>query len=201
MFSQTPSFDAESTVFNEDMDFESMEQSEADKRLRAIFFRGTVKNEVKSATQGRPIFDDIIMVRIISPGTRDDFIGDATDEYKQRFPKQWLQFKRGLEQLGDGTPLSQLAWLTPGQVAEFNAFHIYTVEQLAGMPDAVSQRFQAHHQIKQRAQAYIDAANSRAPMQMLEARLAERDEANRLQAETIAALTKQVAELAAKIKD
>ena len=157
------------------MNFEDAQQSEADKRLLVVFYRDTLKNESKSEKAGRPIFDEIDLIKIITPGSRDSFVGDATLEYQQRFPAQWQRYKAGKEQLQSGTPLEQLPWISVSQIAEFKAVGCHTVEQLVAMPDAMSQRFMGHHGIKQRAQAYLDAATSAAPMLMLTAELERRD--------------------------
>lgn len=158
------------------MNFEAAEQSEADKKLLVMFYKGTEKNERKSAEEGRPIFDEFDYVKILTPGSKDSFTGDATPDYQQRFPQQWARYKAGQSQDMAGTPLNLLPWLGIGQIAELNAVGCHTVEHLAGMSDALSQRFMGHHQMKQRAQQYLDAAKGNAPLLKMEAELQKRDE-------------------------
>ena len=167
------------------MNFEDGQQSEADKRLLVMFYRSTIKNEPKSIDAGRPIFDEIDLIKIITPGSRDSFVGDATYEYQQRFPAQWGRYKAGLEQTASGTPLNTLPWMTLSQIEEFKAVGCHTIEQLVGMSDSVSQKFMGHHQLKQRAQLYLDSAKDAAPALKLQAELDKRDE-------TIATLKAQV---------
>lgn len=183
-----------------EMNFEDGQQSDADKRLLVLFYREPIKNETKSVEAGRPIFDEIDLVKIITPGSRDSFIGDATEEYQRRFPGQWARYKAGKDQDVSGTPLNQLPFLSIGQVAEFNAMGCKTIEQLVGMPDSLSQKFMGHHAIKQRAQAYLDAANNRAPMLVLQAELEKRDgQIAELQAQMAQMLANQTAEKTAKV--
>jgi hypothetical protein len=158
------------------MNFDDNQQTEADKRLLVAFFKDTVKNEAKSIEAGRPIFDEIDLVKIITPGSRDSFVGDATEQYQERFRAQWERYKAGKTQSVSGTPLNQLPWLSVSQIAEFNAVGCQTVEQLVGMPDAMSQKFMGHHAIKQKALAYLDAATNAAPMLKMQAELDKRDE-------------------------
>lgn len=158
------------------LNFEDSQQSEADKKLLVVFYRDTIKNESKSIEAGRPIFDEIDLVKIITPGSRDSFIGDATPEYQARFPQQWQRYKAGKDQMMSGTPLNQLPWMTSAQIAEFNAVGCHTIEQLVGMPDSLSQKFMGHHQIKQKAQVYLDAAAGMAPTMKLQAELEKRDQ-------------------------
>lgn len=175
------------------MNFEDAQQSEADKRLLVLFYRSPIKNESKSIESGRPIFDEIDLVKIITPGSRDSFVGDATEDYQQRFPQQWARYKAGKDQNASGTPLNMLPWLGMGQIEEFKAVGCHTVEQLVGMSDSLSQKFMGHHQIKQRAQAYLDAAKDAAPTLRLQAALEQRDE-------TIAAMKAQMDAMASRLE-
>ena len=160
-----------------DLNFQDNQQTEADKRLFVQFFKDAVKNEIKSKEAGRPIFDEHDFVRVITPGSRDTVITRVADgsDYALRFHAQWARYKAGQNQDVSGTPLSQLPWMSVGQVAEFAAVGCRTVEQLVGMPDNLSQKFMGHHQIKQRAQVYLDAAKEAAPALKLQAELEKRD--------------------------
>ena len=157
------------------MNFEANEQSEADKKLLVIFYKDVVKNEVKSTEAGRPIFDEFDFVKILTPGSRDTFTGDATEQYQARFPQQWARYKAGQSQDLAGTPLNMLPWLSIGQIAEFHAVNVKTVEHLAGMPDVLAQKFMGASQIKARAQQYLDAAKDAAPLLKVQAELNKRD--------------------------
>ncbi len=181
------------------MNFEDNQQSEADKKLLVVFYKDTVKNEPKSIEAGRPIFDEIDLVKIITPGSRDTFVGDATPQYQERFPQQWARYKAGRDQNTSGTPLNLLPWLSIGQIAEFAAVGCHTIEHLVGMPDAMSQKFMGHHAIRQKAQQYLDAANAAAPTMKMQAELQKRDEQiAELQKTVQALLDKQAADNAAK---
>jgi len=158
------------------MNFEEAQQSEADKKLVVVFYKSAIKNEFKSTEAGRPIFDAVDLVKIITPGSRDTFVGDATQVYQERFPAHWARYKAGRTQEMSGTPLNTLPWLGEGQIEEFKAVGCHTIEQLCNMPDALSQKFMGHHAIKQRAQQYLDASKSAAPLLKMEAELKKRDE-------------------------
>jgi hypothetical protein len=160
------------------MDFTDNQQAEADKRLFVVFFKDAVKNAAASTEAGRPIFEERDFIRIITPGSRDSFVERVRegDQYTQRFPTQWARYKQNLDQTVTGTPLSQVPWLSIAQVAEFNAVGCKTVEQLVGMADAMAGKFMGFHQIKQRAQVYLDAAKEAAPALKLQAELEKRDE-------------------------
>jgi Skp family chaperone for outer membrane proteins len=181
-----------------EMNFEDAQQSEADKKLLVIFYKRAEKNETKSAEAGRPIFDEFDAVKILTPGSKDTYTGDASPDYQQRFPTQWARYKAGQSQDMAGTPLSLLPWLGMGQVAELNAVGCHTVEHLAGMSDALSQKFMGHHGMKQRAQQYLDAAKGNAPLLKMEAELQKRDEQMAEMKSTIDALSAQLKAAAQK---
>jgi hypothetical protein len=183
------------------MNFEANEQSEADKKLLVIFYKGTIKNEFKSTEAGRPIFDEIDLVKILTPGSRDTFTGDATETYQARFPQQWARYKAGQSQELAGTPLNMLPWLSIGQIAEFEAVNVKTVEHLAGMPDVLAQKFMGAAQIKSRAQQYLDAAHDAAPLLKVTAELNKRDvQIEELKATVQALKDKIDADAAKKVK-
>ena len=180
------------------MNFEEHQQSDADKRLFVVFFREAVLNEFKTEQEGRPIYDDIDMIRIHSPGSRDTLVSPAHHGYTQRFPKQWAQYKAGIEQTMTGTPLAQVPWLTPARVAELRAVNISTVEQLAGMPDNIAARFMDHHALKQQAAAYLEAAKGQEPIRLMKAELANRDDQLAEMRTALEAMQSKVAELTAQ---
>lgn len=179
-----------------DMNFQDDQQSDADKKLLVVFFTEPVQNASRTLDEGRPIFDDVDMIRIMYPGQRDTTVGIAHAGYQQRFPRQWAQYKARQTQTISGTPLSAVTWLTRGQVAELNHVNIHSVEQLAGMPDSVAAKFMNHHQLKQQAQAFLDAAAGSAPLLKMQAELGRRDEQiAELQAQMATMLANQAAKV------
>ena len=178
-------------MLDHELNFQDNQQSEADKKLFVIFYSEAIKNESKTIEAGRPIYDDIDHIRILAPGSRDTFVTEATPEYQIRFADRWKQYKANQEQTVSGTPLSEIPWMTKGQVAEFKAVNCQTAEQLVTMPDNVSQKFMGHHQLKARVQSFLDAAAGAAPALKLQAELEKRDE-------QIAQLQTQVAAMLAQ---
>ena len=179
------------TDFGIPADFDSL-QSDDDKKLFVVFHRGYEVNEAKSVEAGRPVHDDIDLCTIRVPGQRDSVVHKVDHSLKQRFPRQWAAYQANADQAGSGTILSELPWLTPAQVADLRAVNVRTVEQLADMPDSNAHVMMGFHGLKQRAQAYLDAAKGAAPMLKLQAELESRDA-------QIAQLQATVAELAQKV--
>src|SRR5580765_8858369 len=111
-----------------------------DKKLIVKFYKNAILNEFKSNESGRAIYDEIDYIRIITPGSRDDFHSEANVSYQQRFSEQWARYKASQDQAVSGTPTSVVPWLSIGQIEELKYFHITTVEQIVDAPDTVAQK-------------------------------------------------------------
>lgn len=112
-----------------------------------IFKNMAIEQKGKSQKAGRPIFDDIEVVELRIPGTKDysvhpatEFCGWVVDEetgeqvrltYAEKYARQYKQFKERQHQTMSGTPLDYLPFLTEGKRAELRALSIYTLEMLA----------------------------------------------------------------------
>jgi hypothetical protein len=149
-------------------------QSEDDKRLFVQFFMEAVKNEFESDKQGRAIFNDTPMIRIITPGSRDVMVNKATKSYQNRFPLHWERFMKQMEQQVEGTPLEQVPFLTVSEVAELKYLHCLSLEQLASMSDTNGNRIMGFNKMRQRAKDFLAAAQNMAPISQLRAELEEK---------------------------
>jgi hypothetical protein len=175
------------TVFDTDNTFEG------DEKLHVFFFTEAKQNMIKSAEAGRPIFDEVEMIRIFTPGSKDVLTNRLNEVYKRRFQSRYESWKTKKSQEIKGTPLDQVPFLTITQIAELKAYNVLTLEMLADLPDSAAHNFLGAQQLKQRAQAYLAAAKDAAPITALQAALEERDS-------KIEVLTGQVADLVAQVK-
>lgn len=179
--------------------FEQSREYEGDNKLFVVFYKGAKVNEQKSLEAGRPVHDDVDLIRIVVPGQRDTVVAEADYTYQQRFPKQWAQYKANAEQIGSGTPLAEVTWLSPAQIADLRAMNVRSVEQLAAIPDSSSHAFMGFHGLKQRAAAYLEAAAGNAPLLKLQGELEKRDsQIAELQAQVKALLAQQAQPKASK---
>lgn len=179
---QTPIYDG--VVYDQGNQFDQ------DNKLFVQFFVTAVQNNFKTEQQNRPIFDEIEMVRIFTPGSRDIMVGKATPQYQQRFPKQYAAFKAGKDQPLEGTPLEEVPFLSVGQVAELKAINVRTLEQLAYMPDNLAQQVMGNFAIRQKALNLIASNKEHAPAKQLEEELAKRDKELNEMREQLAVLAK-----------
>jgi len=159
-------------------------------RLVVTFRADKIKNEAKSKEAGRPIFDDIELCEIRAAGDRNTVKvfpahafhrwnvtpeGEQEPEtYAQRWRDQYRRFKERRDQVQEGTPLSELPFLTEAKRAELKALSIYTAETLAALDGQNLKTLGVGgRELKNQAQAYIDNASGSAEVTRMASQIAE----------------------------
>ena len=158
-----------------------MPMFDPDEKVVALFKHHAIKNEGASLKEGRPIYDDIEIVEIRFPGSRnsmsvfpalafshwreDPQTGEQIQvTYAERFYRQYQQFKAHNQQTKSGTPLTQVRFITEARRAELRALNIYTVEQLAHIDGQELKNLGLNgRELKNQAEEYIAAAKVHAP--------------------------------------
>lgn len=150
----------------------------AEAHLDVQFYLDTKENPSKSVSAGRPIFDEVEMVRIRIAGDKGtDFhapahmkatyvregIGDPGRRisYVERFPAEYEAFKRGISQAVTGTPIEEAPFLTMANRAELKAVNVFTVEALAGLEKTEKLGMQGAAW-RDQARAYLERAKGSA---------------------------------------
>lgn len=168
-----------------------------DDNLFVTFYKAPVHLEAKSEQEGRPIYEERVHVRIITPGDNLNIVErEAWEGDYKRFPKQWLAFQAQESQQGEqGTPLEHWPSLNRAQVEELKAVRFYTVESIAGASDLQLQKIgMGGLGLRTKAQAWLSAAKDGALVQKQAAELERRDA-------EIAELKDQMARLAAAVEE
>lgn len=166
-----------------------------DRGLVVMFYNKAEQNNFKSTQEGRPIFDEIVFIRILVPGDRTKTVErPCREDDKQRFPMAWANFKNQVPASLAGTPVQQWPRLSVSQVAEAFAGNIFTVEAIGELSDQqVSSMGMGWSQLRTEAKAFIAKAADGAIVQRLASDLSSRDE-------KILALENQVRELGALVE-
>lgn len=116
-------------------------------------WRDPAKNNFLSEKHGRPIFDDVLYVEVISPGSRDstpvfECVRNFAPEMAHPEPlhgTKYEEFKKFIVDFENtqnndaslaGTPLSEFKEMTRSMVASLKAQSIFTVDALAALPDS-----------------------------------------------------------------
>lgn len=180
------------------------QDKDPDASVIALFRQSARRNEGKSATEGRPIYDDMEICELRYPGSKNVGVypalsfshwafdpitgGQKKVTYAERFPRQYQQFKSKVAQTKGGTPLEHAPFLTEARRAEFRAQNIYTVEALAEIEGAPLKNLgPGGRDLKNAAMKYIEEAKSgagtaqmKAEHEALMARLATLEEDNKV---------------------
>jgi len=160
-----------------------------DKGVVAVFRNDVVKNPNKSAQAGRPVFDDIELVELRWPGSRDVGVYPAMEyshwaddpvtgenrhyTFAERFAKQYQQFKAHQQQTKAGTPLAYLPFLTEAKRAELRALNIYTAEALSIIDGSELKNLgPMGRELKNQALLFLENSTETAKIMQLEAEIA-----------------------------
>lgn len=172
-----------------------------DDKLIVQFYDRPVIDQAKSDAEGRPIFHEACYVRIITPGDKDNIVDRPMWEKhdEMRFPKAWERYQKKLGDKFEGTPLDQWPPMTRTQVLEFKYFNIFTVEQLANVPDSIGQKFMGIGMLKKKAADFLALAKDTAHANLLRTELEKRDAEYVVLKKQNEELSKRLDELAARV--
>jgi hypothetical protein len=95
---------------------------------------------------------------------------------KRRFATAYEAWKRGLTDVHEGQPLKEWAAISPAEVQTLAQAHIYTVEQLAAVSDGNAQAVGPIMALRDKARRHVEQTRQAAPLEKLNARVAEQDE-------------------------
>ncbi len=150
--------------------------------LTVPFFKTiAVQDEKASKEAGRPIFKETEVVEVRIAGDRNYapvfpahqmWMRQNGEEvtYAQRWPDAYARFKAGKEQVADGTPLSELPFLSEAKRAELRALKVYTAEALASLEGKqLAALGTLGRELKTQATAYLDSAKGGAGVAALAA--------------------------------
>ena len=172
-----------------------------DGRLHVRFENRAVPDDAKTKLEGRPIYKEITFIEIHTPGDRDNIIlRPITPKDKERFGPRYEKWqKMQTDEAMEGMPLSEWPAMPRTTLMEMRYWNIYTVEQLAEVPDGNVKKFRELFTWRKRAQEYLDvAARGAAASKLsaenaaLEKRLVAQDQAIQEQAAIIRALQAKV---------
>lgn len=147
-------------------------------RQTIIYFEDrAVQNEYKSEQEGRPIFESRVYIRKIPPG--DKLVEVHRPARKQdflRYPAQYEAYQKKSATPIHGTPLEAWSALATNQVFELKAMNVFTVEQLAEMPDSYGQKFMGFQGFKQKALAFLQAAKGQVEFERMQEAMKAKDD-------------------------
>ena len=179
--------------------------------LTAVFYKKALPNNFKTEEEGRPIFDEVDMIKIYIAGDSNNVIDTLVrEDHKQRFPHQWQNYmnQHGSDPKLTGTPLDQWPLITKAQAEELKALKFFTVENIASASDSQLQRLgmmagMSPHAFRDRAVNFLRVAKDEADVSKNEEMIAKLEAENaKIKAETdakIAQMQEQMASILAAV--
>ena len=171
-----------------------------DSKVWAEFRMHPVVDGAASKEAGRTIKRDVPYIKIIQPGESRLGCYDqpATDRDVARFPRQWAAFQSGQKQEIVGSRLDLLFPTSPAIVENLRSVGVFTVEQLATLPDTGLQNIgMGGRSWQEKAKAYLESANKGKDFHGLADRLEKLELQTREKDDRIAALEAALAEATA----
>ena len=164
-------------TYDDTMSLANQARFAMDNKLYVVFSVQPIYNAFQSNEQGHPVYDEEEYIKIFVPGdTKTTVECPVTDEFRMRFSKQYDNFKKNLSQAISGMPLEAWTQMSVGRVAELKAMGVHTVEQLAGLDDGPAQKLMGAHDLRRKAQAFLDASKGEAENNKLITELSKRDD-------------------------
>jgi len=171
-----------------------------DDQMMVMFYNRAVRNDFKSREANRPIFDDIVHVKIFTPGERLNQIDrPMREEDKQRFPRQWNDFVQKRTFVPEGTPIDLLFPNHPSVAETMKGNGIYTVEQCANLTaHAIDSIGIGGQEYVNKAKAYLNSADKGKNFNKLNTELSDYKQKVRMLEQQLASQKKQIDEMAAR---
>jgi hypothetical protein len=166
------------------------------RRTFPTFYVEAVESRSESEKEGRPIFKDVEYVKILIAGDqKTEVVKKVSEQVKQDYRQEYLQWKATQQQSVVGTPIEQWPGASVSFVKTCKVLNVFTVEALAQLDDSALQRLgMGSRDMQARARAWLSAAKDGAETERLAA------ENNRLQ-DQIDSLQTQIKEMGARFSE
>lgn len=126
------------------------------------FYRQWERNNFLSGQEGREIGEERDYILIISPGqSKTEVRRRASEADKTQYAQEWSAYQQGKEQQQAGTPIELLPGLANGMADALKALYIYTIEQMANLPDIALQKVgMGGNELRQKCRAYLEKGSA-----------------------------------------
>ena len=141
------------------------------------FYMKKPLNKIKTErNNGEPVYDQKVFVKKLTPGdTTLDYDQPATQKDKDEHPQEYQAFLNNQEIQQAGVPLEAWSEMPPELIPEFKYLKVYTVNQLASLPDAAGHKIFGFVRWRQKAQEFLDSKSGSQVMEEMKFQLQDRD--------------------------
>lgn len=179
-------------------DVHTMNRSSAgDRRTFPTFFVEAVELPTESAAEGRPIYRDVEMVKILIAGdSKTEVVRKVTDHMRRgEYRAEYDHWKRTQQQAVTGTPLEQWPGASASFIATCKRLNVFSVEALVGLGDGhLASLGMEGRTMQARAKAWLTSAKDGAETERLAAE-------NHKMISEIETLREQIKEMGARFSE
>lgn len=162
-----PTFEGADIPFDEDNWNKKVYDPESDRGNYTVFKNVAIWSRAKKRHLNRigcyihqPGLSRDVTFHVIDKGVDNDgevIFTEIGRELTRRFSNQWKAFTEGREAITHGQPIEHAGFISPAQVEDLKHLKIFTVEDLAAIPDsALPSLGHGGVTLKLRAQAHLD---------------------------------------------
>ncbi len=122
------------------------------------FYSKTILNKIKTEQKGDVVYDHKTFVKKIVPGdSLLDYDQPATQKDKEEHEIEYQAFLNKQEIQQTGVPLEGWGEMPPEMVPELKAQKIYTINQLASLPDSSGNKIFGFSMWRRKAQEFLSS--------------------------------------------
>lgn len=148
-------------------------RSKEDASLLIRFFKTMERNVLRSEKTGKAEFDEVELISIRVPGSRDEHVALVNDEYRERFKDEYRAWKDNDGAPITGVPLTEWPAATTSFVDEMKLLGIRTVEELSSISDGHAMAVPGLQTMKARAIAWLGEQDASSALKKAEDEKAE----------------------------
>lgn len=165
------------------------------------FYMHDVIDKHATREAGQTIWTQAEYVEILLAGDAKLVVTRKVEERdRKRWPRQYADFKKGVEQVPDGFPLTAYPALPMGFIKNLNAIHCYTVEQFVSIPDSNLPPLPDIYKVREKAKDFLDAKTNAAQFNKLQAQAEDQQKELESKDEALSALTEQMGQLQVQLQ-
>ena len=128
--------------------------------IKAIFSIESVLDEEATKKQGRNVYRDEEWVKLCFADMKTELPKRVDEDVRTRWAEEYEAWKKGVEAPISGTPLREWPQITPAEIASLSQIHIFSLEDLVGVPDSVLDVVPRGLTLKHKAESYLSSAAS-----------------------------------------
>lgn len=150
------------------------------------FYHKKFYNAFQTSQTGQPVWEEKLMVKIVTPGDKTEYDGLAHDYHKRAYFVQYTRFREGKGE-PEGTPIEHAEFLLGPESVDLKYLGVHTIEQMAEASDVLCEQVTRGYELREHARVWCKITHGQSLLDSTKKMSAElsaaRDQIVRLEAE------------------